>query len=81
MRAAQTELEQFALEATVSPPRILAGQADNELPPLASEWRSAPSATTGEQCPLAPDELAVPAQEGVRADPGSRLASASGGGG
>jgi hypothetical protein len=56
------EAEEFALDATVAPARVLAGEAEDELVELGgsgamSRWAAAVSR------PLAADEIAVPAEE------------------
>jgi hypothetical protein len=63
--AAVAESEEFALDAAVAPVRVLAGEARDELVEFAgSRTLSARSPAVG--CPLSADELAVPAEEGLR---------------
>jgi hypothetical protein len=59
------QLRQFPLNPLISPPRILASQPENQRPRRLVEGRSArpPAGTIG---PLPSDELAVPAEHGLR---------------
>src|SRR5262249_41177283 len=66
--AAHAEFGQFALNPTVSPAGVLASQAQDELAVLGDQtWTSAPGAAC-EQGPIARDEIAMPAQQGLGAD-------------
>ena len=62
------ELEQFSLDPSVAPPRILSGQPEDQPLEFQGKRRSARAAAPPEEGPLAPDQLPVPAQERFRPD-------------
>jgi hypothetical protein len=66
--AAHAELEQFALDPAVAPAGVLAGQAEDQLPALGDQTGASAPGPAGAHRPLAPDEIAMPAQERLRAD-------------
>jgi len=68
VRAAHAELEQLALDPPVTPARVLPGQAQDQLSTLGDQTRASAPGAAGEQRPLAPDEIAMPAQQGLGAD-------------
>src|SRR5262249_22939779 len=57
------EFEQLASEPPAAPPEVLAGQSRDQLAPIGRQRRPPTAATPTEGGPLAPDELAVPAEE------------------
>jgi len=66
--AAAAQLQEFALNASVSPPRVLPGEPQDQLLALSALARSAPPWSTSIQRPLAAHELAVPVEQSLRAD-------------
>ncbi len=61
-----TEFEQFALDATISPARVLACHLENHGFGFLGERRSAATGAPLKGCPPPPDQFAVPAQQGGR---------------
>lgn len=59
---------QFALDPSVPPPGILAGQAQHQLPERGHSRGSAGTAAAGGVVPLLGDQLAVPGQHGAGGD-------------
>ena len=67
--AAHAELEQFSLHPTVHPSGCSReSQAQAELAALGGETGASAPGTAGEHRPPAPDEIAMPAQQGLGAD-------------
>lgn len=56
------------MNASISPPRVLAGEPQDQLLALSARAGSAPLWSTGIQRPLAAHELAVPVEQSLRAD-------------
>src|SRR5579859_4768721 len=57
------ELEQFALDATISPAWVLSCHLEDQGFGLLGETRSATTGAALKGCPLAPDQLVMPAQQ------------------
>jgi len=66
--AAAAELEELALDPAIAPSRVLLGHLDDQLFPLGILADSAASWPARVECPLPADQLAVPAQQRLRAD-------------
>ncbi len=68
------ELAQFALDAAIAPARVLACQTQDQLLALARQRRSTKSAARAapEGSPFAADQLPMPTEDGLRAEPGRR---------
>jgi hypothetical protein len=66
--AAHAELEQFTLDPTVTPAGVLASQAQDGLAALGGEAGASAPWTAGEHCPSMPNEIAMPAHQGLSAD-------------
>jgi len=65
-RDLDAELKEFALDAAIPPTRVLFGHLqDQGLDLLSDRWPSTAGLSL-ECCPLAPDQLAMPAQQGGR---------------
>ena len=68
VRAAAAELQEFALDPAISPPRVLAGKAPDQLLALGALAGSPAWWSPSVQRPLPTDQLPVPAQQRLRAD-------------
>ena len=72
-RDRHAEPEQLALDALVAPPRVLPGQADDQLlQHLIKRWSSRPAVRVG---PRPGDQPPVPAQQRLRPDEETRPAA------
>src|SRR2546427_4487663 len=61
------ELDQLPADPLVAPPRVLPAEADDEVPDLGLDpWPAGAPAPL--VCPLPPDELPVPAEQGLGPD-------------
>src|SRR5450759_3528161 len=60
------EFEQFALDATISPAWVLSCHLEDQGFGFLGETRSATTGPALKGCPLPPDQLAMPAQQGGR---------------
>jgi len=63
-----TQLQQLTLDAAIAPARILPGQARDQLVELTGPSLIGVRRTASISRPLATDQLAMPAEEGLRAD-------------
>lgn len=63
-RDLDAELEQFALDAPISPAWGFARHLEDQCLGFLGEPRSATTGPALKGCPLSPDQLAVPAQQG-----------------
>src|SRR5206468_3526185 len=70
-RQRHPERDQLALDALVSPARVLRRQTENQIPHLRAKWR--PALPTPSVCPAATDEVTMPAQQRRRLDQNDRL--------
>jgi hypothetical protein len=65
---AMTQLQQLTLDAAIAPARILPAEAQDQLVELAGPCSIGLRRTASISRPLATDQLAMPAEEGLRAD-------------
>ena len=66
MRAPMAQVEQLAFDPSVTPPRVLSREPDDQIVAFgAAAARPARALTIGR--PLAPHQLTMPAQKGLRA--------------
>ena len=65
--ASVTELEQLARDAAVAPAFVLPGELQDEFVELAAGSRSLAAWSSPVGGPLAPDQLSVPAEQGLGA--------------
>ena len=61
------QLDEFAVGARLAPSRVLSGQPEDQLDCLRAGGRAA-CARQGPERPLAPDQLPMPAEDGVRSE-------------
>jgi hypothetical protein len=62
----KAQLQRLALDALVPPARVLSGEAKDTLTPLRVAHRARARRASMEGDPLAPDQVAVPAEQGLR---------------
>ena len=63
----KAELEGFALDPTISPARVLAGEAEDQAPELQVRRATAPRWAPAIGGPFASEEVALPSEQGLRA--------------
>jgi hypothetical protein len=68
VRGAVAELEEFALDPAIAPPRVLLGHADDQLLTVGVLAGLVAGWPASVECPLPADQAAVPAQQRLRAD-------------
>src|SRR5262249_12586549 len=68
VRAAAAQLQELALDPAISPSRILPGKEHDQILAFGALARPAAPRPPSGKCPLPPDQLPVPAQQGLRAD-------------
>ena len=66
VRDSKAELERLALNPAVAPARVLSGELKHQFPALRVAGRVWAGRALTEGGPLPPDQIAVPAEQGLR---------------